>query len=120
MTYDSTSIKGNELLSYFGRNTAVTVRHNYGTGAIDVMSARTGNVIASVVILDAPYMEYVDFTRTGREFRVSSYNLAMVAGAIMADKRFPKNRKMNKSWSPIRFNAASKAMMDADSGIRFN
>jgi hypothetical protein len=120
VTFDNTSIKGNELLSYFGRNTAVTVRHNYGTGAIDVMSARTGNLIASVVILDAPYMEYVDFTRTGREFRVSSYNLAMVAGAIMADKRFPKNRKMNKSWSPIRFSAASKAMMEQDSGIRFN
>ena len=118
--FDSTSIKAAELLSYFGRNTAVKVQHNYGSNVLTVNSARTNNVLATVTIDPSLAMEYVDFARTGTDYTVSPYSLAMVAGAIMASKKFPKGRKMNKAWSPIRFSAASQAMMEEDSGIRFS
>ena len=114
--FDSSSVKAAEFLSYFGKNTAVTVRHNYGSDSLLVLSARTNAIIANVQLLESE----MDFTRHGRDYSANPLALAFVAGAIMADKRFPKNRKMNKSWSPIRFSAASKAMMEADSGIRFN
>ena len=117
MTIDSLSIAGNELLSYFGRNTAVTVKHAYGAeNTLIVSSARTNNVLAHIVLLPTEQ----DFTRHGKDFSANPLALAFVAGAIMAQKSFPRNRKMNKSWSPIRFSAQAQAMMDADSGIRFN
>lgn len=120
MSYDSTSIIAREMLSYFGRNTAVTVRHNYGTFDLEVVSARTGNVIATILLDSCPAYESIDFGRTGDTFTVHPFNLSVVADAIMSMKRFPKNRKMNKAWSPIRFSASAKAMMEQDSGIRFN
>ena len=100
--FDSSSVKAAELLSYFGKNTAVTVLHNYGTDVLEVRSARTNLTIASVAVSSEPMA------------------LAVFAFETMNNKRFPKNRKMNKAWSPIRFSAASKAMMEADSGISFS
>lgn len=123
MTIDSLSIAGNEFLSYFGRNTAVTVKHQYivdrqgyDSEVLIVASARTNNVLAHVTLSDSE----MDFSRHGKDYSANPLALAFVAGAIMADKRFPKNRKMNKSWSPIRFSAQAQAMMDEDSGIRFS
>jgi hypothetical protein len=109
--FDSSSRVGNELLSAFGRNTAVTVRHNYGTDTLEVVSARTNLIISEVLLAKEGYV--VD-----RLFVAPT--LAAAAMVIMGNKKFPKNRKMNKSWSPIRFSAASKAMMEADSGISFS
>lgn len=115
--FDSSSYKAAELLSYFGRNTAVTVKHQYGNSDVLVVaSARTNLPIAHITLSD----NEMDFTRHGKDYSANPLTLAMVAGAIMSHPSFPKNRKMNKAWSPIRFSAASKAMMEADSGIRFN
>lgn len=123
MTTDSLSIAGNELLSYFGRNTAVTVKHQYiverntfDRDVLIVASARTNNVLAHITLSESE----MDFTRHGKDFSANPAALAFLAGAIMAQKSFPKNRKMNKSWSPIRFSAQAQAMMESDSGIRFN
>lgn len=92
--FDSTSTKAAELLSYFGRNTAVTVQHRYGTNECVVLSARTGNVIAEVELDDSPMA------------------IAAEAYRIMGMRKFPKGRKMNKAWSPIRLTA--KAQADAE------
>ena len=90
MSYDSTSVKANELLSYFGRNTAIEVQHKYGATECAVVSTRTKNVIA---IVD------VEIHR----------NLEFVANEIMMMKKFPKNRKQNRAWSPIRLTERAKA-----------
>lgn len=102
--YDYSSLKAAELLSYFGKNTAVTLTHNYGNDVVEVRSARTNNVIESIENITA----------------LDSVALYILATSIMKNKKFPRNRKMNKAWSPIRFSAASKAMMEEDSGIRFS
>ena len=91
--YDSTSTKVAELMSYFGNNTAIRVDHKYGTKECAVISARTGNVI-----LDIDLSHDADL-----------YELAHV---IMAMKKFPRNRKMNRTWSPIRL--TPKAQADAE------
>lgn len=114
--FDSSSLSAAEFLSYFGRNTAVRVDHQYGTNVLVVKSARTSAPIAHVTLNDSEQ----DFSRNGRDYSANPLALAFVAGAIMASKNFPKGRKMNKAWSPIRFSAASKAMMESDSGIRFS
>lgn len=89
--FDSTSVKAAELLSYFGRNTCVTVKHDYGSNELEVVSARTGMVIALLGDLD------------------KDLNLEECAMVIMAMRKFPKGRKMNKSWSPIRLTAKAEA-----------
>jgi hypothetical protein len=103
--YDATSIFANELLSYFGRNTAIEVDHKYGSNECAVISTRTKNVIATVkkewdgyYFLDSP--------------AVASSELESIALMIMQSKKFPKNRKMNRSWSPIRL--TPKAEADAE------
>ena len=89
--FDSTSVKAAELLSYFGRNTAIRVDHDYGSNECAVVSARTGNVIALLGDLD------------------KDLNLQECATVIMGMKKFPKNRKMNRTWSPIRLTAKAEA-----------
>lgn len=88
--FDSTSVKAAELLSHFGRNTAIEVQHRYGTKECAVVSTRTKNVIWECDNLDEYDMEY----------------LALM---IMGMKKFPKNRKMNRAWSPIRLTAKAEA-----------
>ena len=119
MSIDTLSILGANLLATFGKNTAVTVRHNYGQKELTVLSARTGNVIATIAVdavFDGQYWPTLNLDYNG----VNYFNTEELGYAIMESKKFPRNRKMNKAWSPIRFSAASKAMMEADSGIRFN
>lgn len=116
--FDSTSILATNLLDAFGRNTAVTVVHNYGETLIAVKSARTNNVIAEIEVdahFDGKYWPKLNLSYKGETY----LNTESLAYVIMADKKFPRNRKMNKSWSPIRFNAKAQAMMESDSGIRF-
>jgi hypothetical protein len=98
--FDSTAKAAAELLSYFGKNTAVRIDHKYGHNAMDVVVARTGRVISTVMLSD--YM-----------------NLEFTAAEIMAQKNFPRPRNMKRSWSPIRLSVKAQEMMDADSGIRF-
>ena len=85
-------------MSYFGKNTCVTLRHNYGSDVVDVLSARTGNVIAEV-----------DFSTLAPEI---GHSIEAIAISIMGMKKFPRNRKMNRSWSPIRL--TPKAQADAE------
>jgi hypothetical protein len=107
--FDSTSVMAAELLSYFGRNTAVELDHKYGSTECAVVSTRTKNVIATVVIDSSLAYEYVDFATTGDVITASPYNLELVAARIMQMKKFPKNRKMNRAWSPIRLTAKAEA-----------
>lgn len=109
--FDSSSIFASELLSFFGRNTAVRIDHRYGANKLAVISARTGNVISEVMYENGHVIIDELFTCP---------TIDDAAILIMGKKKFPKNRKMNRSWSPIRFSAASQAMMEADSGIRFS
>lgn len=88
--FDSTSVKAAELLSYFGRNTAVEVDHRYGSKECAVISTRTKNVI----------WECEDIT---------TLDLQSAAVEIMGMRKFPKNRKMNRTWSPIRLTAKAEA-----------
>lgn len=98
--FDPTAIAAAELLSYFGKNTAVRIDHRYGASGMNVVVARTGNVIATI--------ESYDFIR-----------LQEVALEIQAMRKFPKPRNMKRAWSPIRLSEKAKEMMEADSGIRF-
>jgi hypothetical protein len=98
MTFDSSSNAARELLALFGKNTAVRIDHKYGQATMYVVVARTGNVLASVLVCD---------------------DLEQCALAIMGMKNFPRPRNMKRSWSPIRLNSNAQAMMNADSGIRF-
>lgn len=88
--YDSTSTKVAELMSYFGRNTAIEIDHRYGAKECAVLSTRTKNVIISIDL----------------SHDADLYELAHV---IMGMKKFPRNRKMNRSWSPIRLTAKAEA-----------
>ncbi len=88
--FDSTSTKANELLSYFGRNTAIEIDHRYGSNECAVISTRTKNVIVTVNFDEVTDLEFC-------------------ASVIMAHKKFPKNRKMNRTWSPIRLTARAEA-----------
>ncbi len=98
--FDSTSVKAAELLSYFGKNTCVTIRHNYGSNELQVLSARTNNVIAEISKNDNGVYSIDGMT---------CIDLADVAQYVMSQKKFPKNRKMNKAWSPIRLTERAKA-----------
>jgi hypothetical protein len=91
--FDSTAKAAAELLSYFGKNTAVRIDHKYGHNAMHVVVARTGRVISTVMLSD--YM-----------------NLEYTAAEIMAQKNFPRPRTMKRSWSPIRLTEAAKAEAD--------
>jgi hypothetical protein len=93
--FDSTSVKAAELLSYFGRNTAIEIDHRYGSNVCAVISTRTKNIIAEV-----------DFDTLAPEI---GHSLEAMAISIMAMKKFPKNRKMNRTWSPIRLTARAEA-----------
>jgi hypothetical protein len=78
-------------MSYFGNNTAIRIDHRYGAKECAVISARTGNVIATVELDNSPMA------------------IAVTAFQIMGSKKFPRNRKMNRTWSPIRLTAKAEA-----------
>jgi hypothetical protein len=82
-TFDPAERAARELLSYFGKNTAILVTHSYGSTVLFVKSARTGNVIA--------------------EIDLSKSNMTMhhFALEVMASKKFPRVRNMKRAWSPI-------------------
>lgn len=92
--FDPTAIAAAELLSHFGKNTAVRIDHKYGTNKLCVVVARTGNVIAEL------------------DLSVHKAPLDFYAAEIMAMKRFPRPRNMKRSWSPIRVTEAAKAELD--------
>jgi hypothetical protein len=98
--FDPASSFARELLSMFGKNTAVYLDHKYGHDTIRVVVARTGNIIAQV--------EYYE--------GISAHSAAL---DIMAMRSFPKPRNTKRSWSPIRLSEKAREMMEADSGIRF-
>src|SRR4030095_26965 len=79
-SFDPASNKARELLSYFGRNTAIRVDHKYGSKLMSVMNARTGNLIAMVNIDE---------------------DLQAAALEIKGMKKFPRVRNMKRAWSPI-------------------
>ena len=90
-------------MSYFGNNTAIRIDHKYGTTECAVISARTGNVIAEVSINGNNVYSIGGMT---------CIDLADVAQYIMSQGKFPRNRKMNRTWSPIRL--TPKAQADAE------
>ena len=98
--FDSTAIAAAELLSHFGKNTAVRIDHKYGTDSMNVVSARTGSVIREVTV-------------------TADTDLHLVAIVTMAQKNFPRPRNMKRSWSPIRLSENAVKAMEHDSGIRF-
>lgn len=101
--FDSSAKAAAELLSYFGKNTAVRIDHKYGTSKLCIIVARTGNTIAEVMIQDKGIV--VD------ELFVTP-SLEAAANLIKGKKRFPKPRNMKRSWSPIRLTDAAKAESD--------
>lgn len=109
-TYDPASRYADELLSYFSRNTAITITHKFMGSQLEVKSARTGNVIATVLIHETGIVVDELFTCP---------TLESAAVIIAGKKRFPKPKNTKKAWSPIRLNAKSLALMESDSGIRF-
>jgi hypothetical protein len=111
--FDSSAIAAAELLSHFGKNTAVRIDHKYGHNELRVVSARTGNVLSVVAIYGG------SVTNTYCISNVATFSLEEVARVIMGQKNFPRPRNMKRSWSPIRLSANAQAMMDSDSGIRF-
>jgi hypothetical protein len=117
--FDNTAIAAAELLALFGNNTAVRIDHKYGTSTMNVVSARTGNIIATVILDSSLAMEYVDYAKTGATYTVHPLYMELLADHIMGQKNFPRPRNMNRSWSPIRLSSDAQAMMEADSGIRF-
>lgn len=92
--FDPTAIAAAELLSHFGKNTAVRIDHKYGTSKLCVIVARTGNTIAEL------------------DLEVHRASMEFYAAEIMAMKRFPKPRNMRRSWSPVRLTEAAKAEAD--------
>jgi hypothetical protein len=98
--FDSTSVFASELLSFFGKNTAVEIDHRYGTKECAVLSTRTKNVISNV--------KYEDGLVIVDELFVCP-TIDDAAILIMGKKKFPKNRKMNRTWSPIRLTARAEA-----------
>lgn len=109
-SYDPSAQFANELLGYFARNTAVKIEHKFAGNTLEVKSARTGNVIATVS------RDKGVFTVDGQFDFVS---LQFVASFIAGMRRFPKPRNTKKAWSPIRLSADSIRAMEHDSGIRF-
>ena len=89
--FDPAAIAARELLSYFGKNTAIRVDHKYGKEELSVIVARTGNVIATCAVGD---------------------NLEFIAAQIKAQRNFPKPRNMKRSWSPIRLSEKAKEELD--------
>lgn len=110
-SYDPASITADSLLNYFSRNTALKVEHRFMSDTLEVKSARTGNVIATV-------------KRDGELYVVDGVHdflsLEFVATFISGMRRFPKPKNTKKAWSPIRFNAKAIELMNSDSGIRFS
>lgn len=98
--FDTTSIFASELLSCFGRNTAIRIDHRYGATECAVISARTGNVISVVGYSDGHCI--VD------ELFVAP-TIQDAAMLVMGKNKFPKNRKMNRTWSPVRLTAKAEA-----------
>jgi hypothetical protein len=93
--FDSTAKAAAELLSYFGKNTAVRIDHKYGHNTMHVVVARTGNVLATI-----------DLSYSNKTM------LHHWAAEIMAMKKFPRPRNMRRSWSPIRLPEAAKVEAD--------
>lgn len=91
--FDSTAIAAVELLSHFGKNTAVRIDHKYGRNELSVVVARTGNVIAELDNVKEK----------------SGSDLYLFAVMVMAMKKFPRPRNMRRSWSPIRIMEQAKA-----------
>ena|SRR5689334_19954223 len=110
--FDPAAIAAAELLSMFGKNTAIRIDHKYGRNEIRVCVARTGNEIATVKLDSSLAYEYVDFARTDDTFTVHPQSVAFVADSIKAMKRFPKPRNMKRSWSPIRLSEKAKEEND--------
>src|SRR4030095_9751908 len=110
--YDPASFTAAELLGYFNKNTAVKVEHVFGKDKLTVKSARTGNVIATVERDHDHGLYFVDG-------QYDFLSLEMAAGYIILHPRFPKPKPRNKSFSPIRLNAAAIRMQELDSDIRF-
>lgn len=110
--YDPASFTAAELLGYFNKNTAIKVEHTFGKDKLVVKSARTGNIIATVERDHDHGLYFVD-----EQFDFLSLEIA--ANYIMMNARFPKPKRRNKSFSPIRLNVAALKLQELDSDIRF-
>jgi hypothetical protein len=91
--FDPAAIAARELLSHFGKNTAIRIDHRYGRNEIRVCVARTGNEIMSI--------EYGE-----------NFNAEAIANEIKGMRKFPKPRNMKRAWSPIRL--SEKAIKEAE------
>lgn len=110
--FDAAAFTAAELLGYFKRNTAVNVVHGFGSDTLLVKSARTGNTIATVK--RDRTNGHVLYVVNGFDF----LSLEIAARFIYSMARFPKPKKMNRSWSPIRLTPEAKAIMEKDAGYR--
>lgn len=102
--FDRTSITAQELLSHFGKNTGVTVRHMYNGRTIDIVSARTRNVIATVDIAELLF----------------PCDVAVAAFKIMGQNNFPKPRNTKRAWSRIVLNQIGQRELDFQDGLIAN
>lgn len=93
----------NELLSHFGRNTAIEVDHHESQNIMQVLVTRSKGMLATIEVLD-----------NGRYMmnECGYLSLEAVAHEVQNMRRFPKPRKMNKAWSPIRLTDSAKAELD--------
>jgi len=89
MTFDPASSFARELLSMFGKNTAIEIHHKYGQNKIFVIVARSKNVLAEYDYEEGDSAEFI-------------------ANEIKAMKRFPRPRNMKRSWSPIRLTDSAR------------
>ena len=110
--FDPASFTAAELLGYFKRNTAVNVVHGFGSDTLLVKRAGTGTVIATVK--RERTNGHVLYVVDGFDF----LSLEIAAAFIKGMTRFPKPKKMNRSWSPIRLTPEAKAIMEKDAGYR--
>lgn len=97
-TFDPASNISRELLSLFGRNTAIRIDHKYGADKVRVVSSRTGNTIAEIeTTLAYSLGERTVYLVDG----IAYTTLEAVATVIKGMKKFPKVRNMKRAWSPI-------------------
>ena len=87
--FDPASSFARELLSMFGKNTAIEIHHKYGMTKIYVIIARTKNVLTEI--------DYVE-----------GMNAESIANEVKAMKRYPRPRNMKRSWSPIRLTESAR------------
>lgn len=102
-TFDPAAIAAAELLSMFGKNTAIRIDHKYGQHEIRVCVARTGNVISDVMIHEKGIVIDELFIAPDME---------TAANVIKGKKKFPKPRNMKRSWSPIRLSEKAREELD--------